>query len=141
MADNVEIDGVPVASDKVTYSGDADQNVQLMRLVGVTGAEGSKTVEEPPPLGRGASSALTTVAYSETNVTLKAANAARRELRIVNDTDRELYLKFGDTATADDWNERLSPGTGMVFTVWTGQIDGIWASGGTGKARVTEVTA
>ena len=47
MADNTEVasgTGVKVASDKVSYSGDADQNVQLVRVVGVTGAEGSKTV-------------------------------------------------------------------------------------------------
>lgn len=51
MADNTEVSsgtGVPVATDKVTYSGDADQNVQLMRPVLVTGAEGSKTVVDLP---------------------------------------------------------------------------------------------
>jgi hypothetical protein len=51
MADNTEVSsgtGVPVATDKVTYSGDADQNVQLMRPVLVTGSEGSKTVVDLP---------------------------------------------------------------------------------------------
>lgn len=38
--------GKAVATDKVTYSGDADQNVQLLRAVHVTGAESSKTVVE-----------------------------------------------------------------------------------------------
>jgi hypothetical protein len=37
-----------VATDKVTYSGDADQNVQLVRVVQVTGSEGSKTVVDLP---------------------------------------------------------------------------------------------
>jgi hypothetical protein len=49
VADNTETasgTGVKVATDKVTYSGDADQNVQLVRFVGVTGAEGSKTVQD-----------------------------------------------------------------------------------------------
>ena len=51
MADNTEVGsgtGVKVASDKVTYSGDADENVQLIRPVLVTGAEGSKTVVDLP---------------------------------------------------------------------------------------------
>jgi hypothetical protein len=38
--------GKAVATDKVTYSGDADQNVQLIRDVLVTGSEGSKTVSD-----------------------------------------------------------------------------------------------
>jgi len=49
MADNETTGaGKAVATDKVTYSGDADQNVQLVRLVQVTGAEGSKTVVDLP---------------------------------------------------------------------------------------------
>lgn len=45
MADN-ETTGVgkAIATDKVTYSGDASQNVQLVKPVLVTGSEGSKTV-------------------------------------------------------------------------------------------------
>lgn len=51
MADNTTTkDGggttIPVATDKVTYSGDADQNLALMHPVMVTGAEGSKVVSE-----------------------------------------------------------------------------------------------
>ncbi len=48
MADNVAItagSGVNVAADEATYSGDTAK-VQLVRLVHVTGSEGSKTVEE-----------------------------------------------------------------------------------------------
>lgn len=45
MADNETTGtGKAVATDKVTYSGDADQNVQLIRPVAVTGSEGAKTV-------------------------------------------------------------------------------------------------
>ena len=47
MADNIEVKAastIPVATDVVTYSGDAGQNVQLLRPVLVTGAEGAKTV-------------------------------------------------------------------------------------------------
>jgi hypothetical protein len=48
MADNETTGtGKAVATDKVTYSGDADQNVQLVKVVQTTGAEGSKTVVDP----------------------------------------------------------------------------------------------
>lgn len=50
MADNVAftVTGATynAATDKVTYSGDSNVDVQLVRLVGVTGAEGSKTVTD-----------------------------------------------------------------------------------------------
>ncbi len=48
MADNVaftaSVATYGVATDKVTYSGDANQDVQLVRQVEVTGAEGAKTI-------------------------------------------------------------------------------------------------
>jgi hypothetical protein len=47
MADNETTGtGKAVATDKVTYSGDADQNVQLIRPVHVAGSEGARTVVE-----------------------------------------------------------------------------------------------
>lgn len=50
MADNATVDNgaladIECATDKVTYSGDADRDVQLQRPVHVAGSEGSKTVE------------------------------------------------------------------------------------------------
>lgn len=45
MTDNTLQTGTSlIATDEVTYSGDSTANVQLMRLVQVAGAEGSKTV-------------------------------------------------------------------------------------------------
>jgi hypothetical protein len=56
VVDNQEVSTTPydVATDKVTYSGDADQNVQLVKIVGVSGAEGSKTVVSSVIHGDGA---------------------------------------------------------------------------------------
>ena len=50
MADNKTVDNgsltdIPVATDEVTYSGDT-ANVQLVRVVGTSGSEGSKTVND-----------------------------------------------------------------------------------------------
>lgn len=62
MADNTTTGtGVPVATDEVTYSGDASKHVQLMRSVFVTGAEGSKTVVDPAKSGDLAGATGTTV--------------------------------------------------------------------------------
>ena len=48
MADNVPLDALTgkAATDEVTFSGDANAQVQLLRPVHVTGTEGSKTVVE-----------------------------------------------------------------------------------------------
>ena len=52
MADNLAVKNeatttvATIATDKVTYSGDADVDLGLCRIVGITGAEGSKTVVE-----------------------------------------------------------------------------------------------
>src|SRR6188768_2669817 len=49
MADNVDpkvAGSVPVATDVVTHSGDANQNVQIIRPGHVTGSEGSKTIQD-----------------------------------------------------------------------------------------------
>lgn len=50
MADNLSVTAgaatYSAATDKVTYSGDAAQDMQVVHIAGVTGAEGSKTVVE-----------------------------------------------------------------------------------------------
>jgi hypothetical protein len=55
VADNQQVSSTPyeVATDKVSYSGDADRNLQLVRVVASTGAEGSKTVVENMPASLG----------------------------------------------------------------------------------------
>lgn len=62
MADNLLAS--VVASDEVTYSGDAGKHVQLIRPVKVTGAEGSKTIAEPRILLSAVPTISTTPAYA-----------------------------------------------------------------------------
>ena len=83
-------------------------------------------------------SATSSVASSATSVTLKAANAARRELVVFNDSSAILYVKYGATASSTDFTHRLEPYDTLIENVYTGIVDGIWASA-TGNARVTEV--
>jgi len=80
MADNQIVDNgaltdFTAATDKVTYSGDANVDVQLVRIVNVTGAEGSKTVTD----------IQTGVQYVED--TALAANAAQGTLVVARRDD------------------------------------------------------
>lgn len=84
---------------------------------------------------------LLSVAGSATSVQLLAANAARRGATIVNDSAAVLYVKLGETASASNYTYRLPAYATLELPdpVYTGRIDGIWASA-TGNARVTEVS-
>jgi hypothetical protein len=75
MSDNVPLPAAAdrAASDKVTYSGDTDAHVQLLRSVLVTGAEDSKTVLDP---------------FSQSATTMQNAAAATG-----NGTSLDLYGK------------------------------------------------
>jgi len=87
---------------------------------------------------------LANVGDSATSVTVLAANVARKGAIIVNDSAAILYLKFGATASTSSFTYKLDtmetleiPGGAVVYT---GIIDGIWASDAGGNARVTELT-
>jgi hypothetical protein len=85
-------------------------------------------------------SAVTQVASSATNVTLKALNAARRGLTIFNDSTQVLYLKLGATASTTSYTVKVaSQGYYEVPSDYTGIVDGIWAAAN-GFAYVTEIT-
>lgn len=79
------------------------------------------------------------VASSATNVTLLASNANRRSASIYNDSTQILYVKFGATATSTSFKVAMAPNTYYEFPqpVYTGIVDGIWASAN-GAARITE---
>lgn len=88
-------------------------------------------------------STLSNVASSATSVTLLALNTARLAAVIYNDSTQVLYVKFGATASETSYTYQLPSGGALElpnFPVYTGRIDGIWASAN-GNARVTEVTA
>lgn len=138
MADNVTLPatGAGVATDTVTYSGDASQAVQLVRIVAVTGAEGSKTVVDP----RSGTGTGSNVSGSASSVTLLSANTARVGFTIFNDSTAVVYVKLGTTASATDFAVRIAAGGYYEGPFgYTGRIDGIWASA-TGTARIVELT-
>lgn len=87
---------------------------------------------------RTATSAVSTVAASATNVTLLASNANRLGAAIFNDSSAVLYTRLGATASTSLYTLQIGPlGYYEVPFNYTGQIDGLWSSA-TGTARITE---
>lgn len=80
------------------------------------------------------------VAGNASNVTLLAANGARKGATIYNDSTAILYVKLGVTASSSDFTVKLQPDQYLEVPFgYIGQIDGIWASA-TGNARITSLT-
>jgi len=89
--------------------------------------------------GLGDTGVASSVAVSITSVTIIAANTARREVIIRNDTNNNLYLAHGGTATTSN-AVKLKKGDVYIEDKYTGIISGIWDSvAGGGNAQVTEV--
>lgn len=124
--------GATTAADVTSTSIDADHNALDVSVKG--------NVSVQP--GVATTSTVTSVAGSASNVTIAALNTGRLGLKITNDSSAILYLKYGATASASSWTYKLWPGDQfeMDGTLYTGQLDGIWASAA-GNARVTELTA
>lgn len=90
---------------------------------------------------RSSSSAVTSVAASTSNVTLLAANSNRLGASVYNDSNKDLYLKLGATASTSSFTVKVRRGAFYeVAFNYAGIIDGIWDSGVSGSARVTENT-
>jgi hypothetical protein len=89
--------------------------------------------------GLGDTGVASSVAISATSVTLVSANTARREVIIRNDTNNNLYIAHGATATLSS-AVKLKKGDTFIEDKYTGVISGIWdATGGGGNAQITEV--
>lgn len=83
---------------------------------------------------------VSSVSSSATNVTILASNASRKGAAVYNDSTQVLYLKLGTTASSTSYTVQIPSGGYFELPnpkVYTGQIDGIWASAN-GAARVTE---
>jgi hypothetical protein len=92
--------------------------------------------------GPSGTATLANVASSASSVTLLAANLSRLGATIFNDSTAILYVKFGTTASSSSYTVQIAGGGyyEMPDPVYTGRIDGIWASAN-GNARVTELAA
>jgi hypothetical protein len=151
VADNVLVSNPPlvdytVASDEVAVAGTQPvSQVQWVKLVdgtvnGTTPIAGDANGLRVNPTARAATTAVTSVASSASNVTLLASNTSRVGAAVFNDSTALLFVKLGATASATSFTVKLyQDGYFEVPFGYTGIIDGIWASA-TGSARVTEVT-
>jgi hypothetical protein len=125
MADNVTFTDPAylAAADEITYSGDTAQ-VQIARIVHVTGAEASKTLQEVFGASTPAVSAygLTVrkpvistahlISAGSVNATsVKAAAGTLKSVHVYNNADTPRYVKFHNTAGAP------TAGAGVVLTV------------------------
>jgi len=84
---------------------------------------------------------ITSVAASVTDVTLLAANAARRQFMIYNDSIRVLKVALDGVASATNFSFAIGAG-GFYESEengYTGVIHGIWNIAN-GDARITEIT-
>ena len=103
-------------------------------------ANGAQFVRDRPA----PTSVVTSVTPTTTSGTLLALNAARRGAALFNNTDRDVFVLLGSTATATtSFTVKLASGDYYeVPASYSGVIDGILASGpvGSGTVLVTEVS-
>jgi hypothetical protein len=111
--------------------------------VPVTDNSGSLTVDGTVSTNiiSSSSASVTSVADAATNQTLLASNASRKGFSIYNDSTSAVYVKYGATASSTSFTFKLDPYSYYEYaghSIYTGQIDGIWATNSTGSARITE---
>jgi hypothetical protein len=109
----------------------------------VTDNGGSLTVDGTVTANptRPATNAVTSVATSTTSAQLLASNASRLGATVYNDSNQNLFVKLGTTASSTSFTIRMvSQSYYEVPFGYTGRIDAV-QSAGTGNARITELTA
>ncbi len=95
--------------------------------------------QEPLKASTGAPISIASLGTSQT---LLASNASRKNATFFNNSTSALYLKYGTTASAADFNVKILAGGYFelpVGAVYTGRIDGIWDTAN-GACLVTELT-
>ena len=117
-----------------------DEWGQLVRHVGPVDANivgGVVAVLQP------SSSTVVKVGQSIASVVLAADDPTRMGLTIYNDSNRDLYVRVAPgPATVDNWTVKLRKNDyyELPFPAYTGEVTGIWATAGSGSARVTSMT-
>lgn len=144
MADNVTINpgagGSTIACDDIS-------GIQYQRVKLIYGGDGtnsgdvSSTNPYPVVERKPSSSSVSSVSGSASSVSLLASNANRLGATFFNDSTAVLYLKLGATASTTSYTTQLGSFAyyELPFPIYTGAIDGIWASA-TGAVRITELS-
>lgn len=88
----------------------------------------------------------TTVPITATSTVLLAVNTNRKKYMIENNSNQDLYIDFGATASVANHGQKIAKiqPNGAISTWfddnYTGVISGIWAAAGTGAALIREFT-
>lgn len=87
-------------------------------------------------------SSVTSVVSAGVSTSILASNANRRMAIMTNDTDKNVYVKLGATASTTSFSYKLTPGQTLELPIpmYTGAIDAIWDASPTGSMRVTEIS-
>lgn len=87
-------------------------------------------------------SSVTSVVSAATSTSILASNVNRRMAIMVNDSDKNAYVKLGTTASTTSYSYKLTPGQTLELPMpmYTGAIDAIWDTSPTGSMRVTEIS-
>lgn len=85
---------------------------------------------------------ITFKSSSATNINLLPANPTRKGAVLVNTDANDLWIRYGETATASSggWTYKIPQNVTweMPQPLYTGRIDGIWTAAGAGVAEITE---
>jgi hypothetical protein len=137
---------------EATHSGDT-VDIGLAALVTSSGAENSRVATlvggtNPLPVITSLGTPVrTTVSDLDSNQEIAAASATRANLVVNNDSESNpLLLAFGATASASVFDWLVLPGQSFNMLrdfggVFRGQVNGVWASNGSGSAYVSDIPA
>lgn len=85
--------------------------------------------------------AETSVAAANVNTALLAANLTRRGFTVRNDSTGVMYLALGGAASATSVTALIAGATYEdTMPHWAGTVNGFWAAGAVGNARIRELT-
>jgi len=84
---------------------------------------------------------VTSVSADDSSVSILASNADRLGVLIFNDSQANLYLKYGTSASTSSFTVKIPAGAywEMPDPVYTGALTGVWDSV-SGAARITELS-
>jgi hypothetical protein len=85
---------------------------------------------------------VTSIPASVTSVIIVSASMNRNEVMIYNNSNKNLYVRFGLTAaTSTNFTAKLTSNSYYEVPGWyNGQITGIWDANATGAAQVTDLS-
>ncbi len=92
--------------------------------------------------GHASAAAVSKVDSAATSTPLLANNSARAGVVLYNSDANALLLKYGATASSSSYTYRIASAQTweMPNPIYTGPIEGIWESDGSGSAFITELT-